>query len=308
MKSKLVVEIAEGLGNQLFMYAYAFSLSKQINYELYIDRNSGYSKKKNTLRKHQKYILDFFNINQAYANPQDAYDNSFKRLKKKFELFLDKFYVKKKFIIEKYIKIDGKKIALNTKTPDKKFLSKNLYIQGHFEDHNYFKHLRSDIIKMYKPLSKHLKNNSDIIQKLKNCNSVSIHIRQNRFTDQNIHKLNEIHKQRSMYFTKDLIDYIKKSIIYFESNIDNPEFFIWSNDFSNLQDHFNESKFNYIKGNNLINDFNLFSYAKHFIVGASTFHWWGAWLNENPNKICLCPNNLNPSGNNNFYPKEWKRI
>ena len=46
MKSKLVVEIAEGLGNQLFMYAYAFSLSKQINYELYIDRNSGYSKKK----------------------------------------------------------------------------------------------------------------------------------------------------------------------------------------------------------------------------------------------------------------------
>ena len=38
-------------------------------------------------------------------------------------------------------------------------------------------------------------------------------------------------------------------------------------------------------GNDVINDFNLFKYAKHFIVGPSTFHWWGAWLNNSPNKI-----------------------
>ena len=46
MKKKLVVEIAEGIGNQLFMYAHAFSLAKKINYELLIDDTSGYSKKK----------------------------------------------------------------------------------------------------------------------------------------------------------------------------------------------------------------------------------------------------------------------
>ena len=37
MKNKLVVEIAEGLGNQLFKYAFAYSLAKKINYELLID-------------------------------------------------------------------------------------------------------------------------------------------------------------------------------------------------------------------------------------------------------------------------------
>ena len=29
MNNKLTVEIAEGLGNQIFMYAYAYSLSKK---------------------------------------------------------------------------------------------------------------------------------------------------------------------------------------------------------------------------------------------------------------------------------------
>ena len=46
MKNKLIVRIAEGLGNQLFMYAHAYCLSKKINYDLYIDNTSGYFKKK----------------------------------------------------------------------------------------------------------------------------------------------------------------------------------------------------------------------------------------------------------------------
>ena len=51
MAKKVIVEIAEGLGNQLFMYAHAYSMAKKLNYELFIDNKSGYSFKKNTLRK-----------------------------------------------------------------------------------------------------------------------------------------------------------------------------------------------------------------------------------------------------------------
>ena len=47
MKNKLIVEISEGLGNQLFMYAHAYSLSKKLNCKLYIDDTSGYYQKKN---------------------------------------------------------------------------------------------------------------------------------------------------------------------------------------------------------------------------------------------------------------------
>ena len=42
----LIVEIAEGLGNQLFMYAHSYALSKRLGYDLQIDNLSGFSKKK----------------------------------------------------------------------------------------------------------------------------------------------------------------------------------------------------------------------------------------------------------------------
>ena len=42
----LIVRIAEGLGNQLFMYSNGLALSKENNYNFYIDNSSGYFKKK----------------------------------------------------------------------------------------------------------------------------------------------------------------------------------------------------------------------------------------------------------------------
>ena len=43
---KLIVRISEGLGNQLFMYANSYALSKRLNYELFIDNTSAYLNKK----------------------------------------------------------------------------------------------------------------------------------------------------------------------------------------------------------------------------------------------------------------------
>ena len=42
MSKKLIVRIANGLGNQLFIYASAFALAKQLNRELLIDEKSGF--------------------------------------------------------------------------------------------------------------------------------------------------------------------------------------------------------------------------------------------------------------------------
>ena len=53
---------------------------------------------------------------------------------------------------------------------------------------------------------------------------------------------------------------------------------------------FRSNKFTFIENNNLSMDFYLFSLCKNFIVGPSTFHWWGSWLNENTkSKICIRP-------------------
>ena len=55
-KKTVIVKISEGLGNQLFMYANAFSLKKKYQLNLYIDSHSGYYNKK-AITKHQSPVL-----------------------------------------------------------------------------------------------------------------------------------------------------------------------------------------------------------------------------------------------------------
>ena len=145
-----------------------------------------------------------------------------------------------------------------------------------------------------------LKNH--LIKDLKHNESVSICIRQNRFSEGKT-----TDKKKSSQFTKDTIDYINRAVSFFKKRINNPKFFVWSDDFSNLNEYFNDNEFTFIKNfnNKILNDFYLFQFSKHFIVGPTTFHWWGAWLNENPNKICLYPSNINPSNNTDFWPENW---
>ena len=99
MNKKLIVEIAEGLGNQIFMYAHAYSLSKELNYTLFIDNKSGYSKRKNLLRSHQKYMLDNFNLYGNIADNKMIYDTVTKRFQKKLKIFLDIFSKKKVLLL-----------------------------------------------------------------------------------------------------------------------------------------------------------------------------------------------------------------
>ncbi len=310
MTKRVIVEIAEGLGNQLFMYAHAYSMAKKLSYELFIDNKSAYSSKKNNLREHQKYMLDSFNIIQNYAPNNFIYDNQLKKFKKKILFIIDKFSNNKFFFKEKITKFNNLKIPNNYKNLLKNSFSNNIYVQGNFENYEYFNNYRDELSVLFVPKKELIKPNKEIIQKLISTNSISIHIRRNRFSDQ-IGLTDTINNQeKSDLFTIQIIEYINRSISFIEKKVKNAEYFIWTNDYTNFEKFSNKliiKKYNFVN-ENVINDFDLFQYAKHFIVGPSSFHWWGAWLNKTPDKICIRPSNLNPSYNENFWPKDWISI
>ena len=133
------------------MYAFAYALSKKLNYDLFIDNKSGYSRNKNLLRNHQFYMLNNFNITDNIAAANLIYDTPFRIFKKKIKLSLDFFFNKKKFLIEKKIKIKNKKIVQEFINLDSSNVSDNLYLQGNFENYKYFLEYKHDLYKMFTP-------------------------------------------------------------------------------------------------------------------------------------------------------------
>ena len=98
LKKTLTVRLAQGIGNQLFMYANAYSLSKSYNYQLFIDNTSGYFKKKDQLRT---YELNNFLLEENLATSDLKFDTHIKNLKRKILIKLDKFRNYRSFILEK---------------------------------------------------------------------------------------------------------------------------------------------------------------------------------------------------------------
>ena len=95
----MIVQLSEGLGNQLFMYAHGYALSKNSGFKMIIDNVTGYERKKNLLRKHQKYMLDYFKLDTP--------------LVKKDFLINSKYFFFLKKIIQLYDKISKKKNILH---------------------------------------------------------------------------------------------------------------------------------------------------------------------------------------------------
>ena len=299
MKKKIITKISEGLGNQLFMYANSYSLCKKNNFDYYIDALSGYYQKKHIY----DFYLDRFCISANTASKEFSFENRYKNLLKKVLIFFDKFKRNKRFYFEKK---DSNKFSQYSPL-DLTNAYNHFFIDGNFESEKYFYDYRNDLLNEFDIKDKEQFSDNKYLDIIKNNNVVSICVRQNRYSERITNKYSYSNINKSTLFVKETIDYIYKAVEFFDKKIDNPKYLIWSNNFDNLDKYFDSKKFIFVINNKdkILTDFFLLTQCKYFIVGPSTFHWWGAWLSNFDDKICVRPKNLNPSNNRDFWPEKW---
>ena len=301
MQKKIITKISEGLGNQLFMYANSYSLSQKFNLEFHIDPYSGYFKK-----NVYQFMLNNFNISSNIAPSNWIFDNQYSNFLKKIHIKFNYLKKKKSFLFEK--KNFDKSTSFNPINIDN--TNKIFYLDGNFESEKYFINYRNDLLNEFSLIDKTFHKKNKYLDFIKKKNVVSICIRQNRFSERVLNKnLNES-KIKSENFVKDTVEYIYRSIDFIKTRINNPKFLLWSNDFKNLNQYFPSENFIFVNNekNKIISDFYLLTQCKNFIIAPSTFNWWGAWLSNEENKICIRPKNLNPSNNVDFWPETWISI
>ena len=298
---KVIVRLGNGLGNQLFTYAAAYSFSKKNNAKLYVDDTSGFYKR-------YKYELHNFNITAPIIETKYKFIGAFGKIKRKILIKFSNFNHQTKFLIEKR---DQNKLSIYDIEQFNIHFNNKVYIEGYFQSEKYYKEYINNLLKEFSFKDEIIKQENNFINDIKKNNSVSIHLRQDKFMALDNH--NERDKLNSEYLYNN-IQIINKGIKYLDKFLDNPKYFIFSNDFRGLREMFPTNKFIFVDANlkkDPAYDLYLMSLCKHFILSPSTLHYWAAQLSCYPSKICLSPSNIkNKSGyygfsNNKDIKADW---
>ncbi len=178
-------------------------------------------------------------------------------------------------------------------------------LDGYFQSEKYFKDIE-DIIRSDFTFKESLTaKNKLMADSMRRSNSVSLHIRRGDYVQDK--KTNEFHGTAGL-------DYYAKGIAYIEKRVELPQYFIFSDDINWAKENLKLKGGTFIDWNVGPTDFldmYLMSLCKHNIIANSSFSWWGAWLNRNPQKIVIAPKRwfLNKSmDTKDLIPHNWVKL
>jgi hypothetical protein len=293
LNKKFYILIKGGLGNQMSQYAYYLSLKKRLGDKIF------------PLYSSENYYPIAIELKSVFDKISCLYVRS-----RSLEFLAKLYSTKKYYYIINPIKYILNKIGFNVIHENYRYDFKELSLDqkglinlicGGWHCEEYFKDISEELTIQYEfDIEKLNLKTKNISKELMNCNSVSIHVRRKDYE-----------LPSSIFGGIADLNYYKNAINTICLNIDNPIFYIFSDDLEWVKKNL-QIKANYIDWNlseESWQDMYLMSICKNNIICNSTFSWWGAWLNKNDKKIVICPNRfINTSNSNGIYPSSWLRI
>lgn len=179
----------------------------------------------------------------------------------------------------------------------------NSNYNGFFQSENFFVHNRDFILDIFEPsndIKEYIEGKYSDVLKLKTC---AIHVRRGDYL-----KLQDTHIVQD-------IEYYNSGIIEI-GEVD--KYLVFSDDIEWCKQNFIGDKFLFIEETRDYNELFLMSLCTHQIISNSSFSWWGAWLNKNPDKKVIGPKRwFNESSNwlkqesinsDDILPDNWIKL
>lgn len=287
----IITRLNGGLGNQMFQYALGRKMSIK-NKDVFKLDVSDY-----TSKNPRAYGLKHFNIIENIATQEEIRETK-----------LPYGTISKITILLKKRVLRIFNIEFNPKTLEKKG---NIYLDGFWQSEKYFNDIDETIRQDFK-LRRKMGHSAEIacdnIQKT--AIPVSIHIRRGDYVQDA--KTNNYHGTCSQaYYEKALAALADKLP---KKDLEKMHLFAFSDDIEWAKKNLSFPYPTTFVSNPAIPDYEeliLMSKCNHHIIANSSFSWWSAWLNPNPQKIVIAPGrwfNTKPGTYKDIVPNSWIKI
>jgi hypothetical protein len=294
----IITKLEGGHSNQLFQYAAGRRLAHKLGVKLYMDKHWFSTITEGDTPRF--YELDGYKFEQNFIDK-----NSFALAEKKPQNLKVKLYNLTKGGSKpriEHIRQHGN--SFNKQILD---LGDNVYLEGWWQDERYFKDIRPLLLKEIELRTRPNTKNAAWLKQIKSANSVSIHIRRGDYVTNEAAK--KFHGLMGPAYYQKALDQLNK-----KTGQSNFKLFVFSNDIEWCKQNLNfKYATAFIDGyNSGAEDMRLMKNCKHNIMANSSFSWWGAWLNQNPDKVIIAPKvwflDKKANSETEIIPDNWLRI
>lgn len=290
----IVVKLMGGLGNQMFQYACGKALSIRLHKKLVLDKRFLLDNRNTPGVTPREYELSVFNLPEEVTVYREKF-GLHPSLPYRLNKFLDPFVKKLKGPVE-FRDTDSLEELIKIKP-------ETIILHGYFQKESYFKEFENAIRKAFVFKDALTGENADLAAKIKNSNSVSVHVRRGDYISDP--KTNAYHGVCS-------IDYYEQALDLIRNKTADPYFFVFSDDPEWCRTHLgindNVTFVSHNTGLSSYIDMRLMSLCRHNIIANSSFSWWGAWLNVHEHKLVIAPKKWflgSEANTHGLYPTNW---
>ena len=164
---------------------------------------------------------------------------------------------------------------------------RDMYLSGYFACEKYYADILPELREMIRfpeiaDAQKRMAN-EEMLKKIRNSHAVSVHIRRGDYLQP---------ENAAMFGNICTEEYYESALDYMKEKIEDPHFFIFSDDTAYVREHYQGEEYTIADinhGDDSFYDMYLMSRCEGNICANSTFSFWGARLNARPDKIMIRP-------------------
>lgn len=296
-----IVNIAGGLGNQMFQYAFAVSLQERFpDEQVYIDTQHYHTlffKRFGTVNLHNGYEID--KVFSKATLPVAGF-SQLRRVSYYIPNYVLSRIARRLLPVRRteYIAPYSESYCVSPGV----YTEGDRYYEGYWQSARYYESIRDRLLDIYTPPAPNTYN-KEMISRLHSTNSVGIHVRRGDYLN-------------APEF-KGLcgLSYYQEAIRQVRADHQPHTFYIFSNDIawckSNITPLTEGDEVVFVTGNTGAQscwDMFLMTHCKDLVIANSSFSWWGAFLNRRSPRVFAPDPWINRDCKKDVYAEGWTRI